>query len=139
MQGMQYTSRRAKVTPVRADRASEGKLRQGLGNERTVDREIRVKELHAKLVKSEDYVLKTSEWKRAAYDLQSFSNCTNANAVDNELCWWGTPGPQGEWILEYFEFVKTGARTLHIRVKAKTKPARKGKAKVAQATLPGLE
>lgn len=139
MQGMQYVGARAKVTPVRSEQAAAGKKRQGLANEQTTDREIRVKELYEKLARHEDYILKTSEWKRAAYDLQSFANCTNANAIDNELCWWGTPGEQGKWINQYFEFVKTGSRTLHIRVKAKAKPARKGKAKVTQATIPGLE
>lgn len=140
MQAKQYTVKRANATPVRPDRAQEGKKSTGRSNEWTMDREIRVKALHSKLSGNEDTILKTKQVKEAAYNLPCFENM-EAPAIDNEICWWGAPSPEGAWIGEYFEFIRTGKKCLHIRVKAKAKAApapRKGKAKAVKATQQAL-
>lgn len=117
--------------------AEQGEKSTGQSNEWSIDRETRVRALHAKLAQNEDVILRTKQVKEAAYDLPCFDNM-KAPAIDNEICWWGAPSSEGVWIGEYFEFIRTGKKCLHIRVKAKAAKAapaaRKGKAKAKAAT-----
>lgn len=136
MQGQQYTVKRAASVPVRKEAAEKGLKSTAKIPCDTPDNRARVEAIYKALSDKAGQLVKTSQVKEVATTLPEFSNMTNAAAVGNYVCWMGTECPETEWIREFFEFVATGKRIMHIRVKAKAAkaaPARKGKAK-AKAT-----
>ncbi len=143
MQGKQYSVKTASATPVRKKQATVGAKSTGQIPYQTVTRELRVKAVYAALAGNSDKILTADQFKQVACSLNEFSNMTNHKAIGNEVCWWGAECPESKWIRDYFEFIRTGDKVMHIKVKATAKtvapvapakaPARKGKAKATKA------